>query len=291
MSPSAGFVALVLAATSISLGVIAVKHGYEGGADPETVLAARLLVAAPLAALALPFLFRRHPPARAMALAGALAAGVLIWISVRGEVEGLVRLPAGALALVLATSPVFVALLDWAVAGRAPSRFDRWTMIAIVAGVAIMAAPVGSSVSLVGVLAGLASALAFATFLFLLDRNPGVPPEQAFPLGMVGAGLMVLITDPGAAAGLGDELPTWLVLALGASAAGWAVLLGIGLAATAPVTAAMVVAVEPVLVTVLAFLILGEELAARQVVGGLVVVGALAAVAARLRAEGSPAGS
>ena len=53
MSPSAGFVALVLAATSISLGVIAVKHGYEGGADPETVLAARLLVAAPLAALAL----------------------------------------------------------------------------------------------------------------------------------------------------------------------------------------------------------------------------------------------
>jgi hypothetical protein len=44
-------------------------------------------------------------------------------------------------------------------------------------------------------------------------------------------------------------------------------------------------------VTVLAFLILGEGVAARQVVGGLVVVGALAAVATRLRAEGSPAES
>jgi drug/metabolite transporter (DMT)-like permease len=255
------------------------------------VLAARLLVAAPLVALALPFLLSGPRRVGLGAAAAAVGAGVLIWISVRAEVEGLARLPAGALALVLATAPVFVALLDWIAVGRVPSRFDRGTMLAILAGVAVMAAPVGSSVSMLGVLGGLVSAMGFAGFIFLLGRNSRVAAAQAFPLGMVGAGLMVAITDPGAVAGLGSGLPAWLVLSLGASAAGWALLLGVGLAATGPVTAALVVAVEPVLVTVLAYLILGEELAARQIAGGLIVVGALAAVAVRLQAEASPAGS
>jgi drug/metabolite transporter (DMT)-like permease len=269
MSPSAGFGALLLAATSISLGVIAVKHGYASGADPEAVLAARLLVAAPLAALALPFLLRRGPRLPPRALAGSVAAGVLMWIGVRGVVEGLARLPAGALALVLATAPVFVVLIDWALTRRVPSRFDRGTIVAIALGVAIMAAPVGSSVSLLGVLGGLVSALAFATFLTVIDRAR-VPVAAALPLGMIGAGLTVLITDPSAAPGLADELPLWLVAVLG-------------------VTAALVVACEPGRVTVLAVLILGEGHAGRQVVGGLVVVGALTALAARIRAEAAPA--
>ena len=44
----------------------------------------------------------------------------------------------------------------------------------------------------------------------------------------------------------------------------------------------MVVAVEPVLVAGLAYLILGEGLSAREVVGGLIVVGALTAVAVHM---------
>jgi drug/metabolite transporter (DMT)-like permease len=290
MSPTAGFMALVLAATSISLGVIAVKHGYAEGADPESVLAARLLVAAPLVVLALPFLLSGPGRVGLGALAAAVASGALIWLSVRAELEGLARLPAGALALVLATAPVFVTLLDWIAVGRVPSRFDRGAMLAIVGGVAVMAAPVGSAVNLLGVLAGLVSAMGFAGFLFLVGRNPRVAAAQAFPLGMIGAGLMVAVTDPTAVTVLGSGLPAWLVLSLGASGAGWALLLGIGLGATNAVTAALVVAVEPVVVTVLAYLILGEGLAARQIAGGLIVVAALAAVAAHLRAEASPAG-
>ena len=290
MSPTAGFMALVLAATSISLGVIAVKHGYAEGADAESVLAARLLVAAPLVVLALPFLLSGPGRVSLGALAAAVASGALIWLSVRAELEGLARLPAGALALVLATAPVFVTLLDWITVGRVPSRFDCGAMLAIVAGVAVMAAPVGSAVSLLGVLAGLVSAMGFAGFLFLVGRNPRVAAAQAFPLGMIGAGLIVVITDPTAVTGLGAGLPAWLVLSLGASGAGWALLLGVGLAATNAVTAALVVAVEPVLVTVLAYLILAEGLAARQIAGGVIVVAALAAVAARLRAEAPPAG-
>ena len=286
MSPATGFVALVLGAASISLGVIAVKQGYADGSNVESLIAARLLVAAPCVALALPFLLRRGSPIGARSAAVAIAAGALVWISVRSELEGLERLPAGALALLLATAPMWVAAFDWLGDGRVPSGFDRVTMLAIVAGVAVMAAPVGSSVDLVGVIGGLVSAMTFAAFLFVVGRNPRVSAAQAFPLGIIGAALMVVITDPGAVGGLGDGLPTWLVLALGLSAAGWAVLVGLGVGATSAVTAAMVVAVEPVLVTVLAYLILGEELTARQAAGGTIVVGALAAVAVHLRLEG-----
>lgn len=286
MSPAAGFVALLLGATSISLGVIAVKQGYADGSDPGSLIAARLLVAGPCVALALPFLLRRGHPIGARSAAVAIAAGALIWISVRGELEGLERLPAGALALLLATAPMWVAAFDWLGDGRVPRRFDRLTMLAIVVGVAVMAAPVGASVDLVGVLGGLVSAMAFAAFLFVVGRNPRVSAAQAFPLGMIGAALMVVITDPGAVGGLGDGLSTWLVLALGVSAAGWAVLVGLGVGATSAVTAAIVVAVEPVLVTVLAYVILGEALTARQAAGGAIVVGALAAVAVHLRLEG-----
>ena len=288
MSPAGGFVALILAATSISLGVIAVKEGLARGADPQSLMAMRLLVAAPCVALALPFLLSRERSVGARAACGAIAAGALIWISVRAELEGLARLPAGALAVLLATAPIFVAALEWLGTGRLPTRFERLTMLAIVGGVGVMAAPIGSTVNQWGVLAGLVSAMAFATFLFVQVRNPRVSAVQAFPLGMLGAALTVLVTDPTALATLGAGLPTWLVLGLGASGACWALLLGVGLAATSPVTAAMVVAAEPVLVAVMAYLMLGEGLTVRQLAGGLVVVAALAAVAAHLSLEGSP---
>jgi drug/metabolite transporter (DMT)-like permease len=291
MTPTAGFVALVLGATSISLGVIAVKQGYAEGASPEDLIATRLLVAAPFVALALAFVVRRAGPVGVRPTLVAVASGALIWISVRGELEGLERLPAGALALLLATSPVFVALLDWVGERRVPRRADVAAMMAIVVGVGVMAAPVGATVDAVGVLGGLVSALGFAGFLFVLDRNRRVSPARAFPLGILGAALAVLLTDPASVATLDAGLSPWLVLALGASAAGWAVLVGAGLQATTVVTAAIVVAVEPVLVSVLAYLILGEGLSARQLIGGAIVVGALAGVALHLVREQGMAAS
>ena len=237
-----------------------------------------------------PFLVSRQRP-RAPgvgAVAVAIAAGALIWISVRGELEGLARLPAGALAVLLASAPIFVALFDWIASRKVPSRFERVAMIGIVGGVAVMAAPVGASVNQWGVLAGLVSAATFAALLFVEGRNPRVSPELGFPLAMIGAALTVLVTDPSAPADLSAGLPTWLVLATGVTAAGWALLVGVGLGATSAVTAAMVVAAEPVLVAVLAYLMLGETLTLRQLAGGFIVVATLAAVAARLYFEGSP---
>ena len=130
LSPTAAFGALVLGATSISLGVIAVKQGYAGGSDPQSLNAARLLVAAPCVALALPFLLRAGRPIGVRGALFAIAAGGLIWFASRAELEGLARLPAGMLALLLATAPVWVAAFDWIGLGGSPaessaSRFRR----------------------------------------------------------------------------------------------------------------------------------------------------------------------
>lgn len=282
LSPTAAFGALVLGATSISLGVIAVKQGYAGGSDPQSLNAARLLVAAPCVALALPFLLRAGRPIGVRGALFAIAAGGLIWFASRAELEGLARLPAGMLALLLATAPVWVAAFDWIGLGRVPSRVERITIPAIVAGIAVMAAPVGSDVDLVGVLGGLASAMTFAVFLLVIGRNRRVSSVQAFALGMIGAALTVVITDPTSLTDLPGDLSVPLMLAVGVSSACWALLVGLGIGGTSATTGAAVVAVEPVLVAVLAYVILGEGLSTRQIVGGTIAVGALAVVAANL---------
>lgn len=299
MSATGGFSALVGGATAISLGVIAVKEGYADGADPGELIAGRMIVAGALVAVALPFVLRGGggQPAGGRRVGGArrsigpgaivvaIAAGALLWVSSRGELEGLARLPAGMLAILLATAPMWVAAIDWLADGVVPSRFERMTMLTIVAGVAVMAAPLGASVDVVGVLSGLVSAMTFALFLFVLGRNRRVSAVQAFPLGIVGAALLALVTSPEAIGDLGGGISTPLLLVLGATQAVWALLVGIGLGATNAVTAAMVVAIEPVLVAVLAFVILEEGLTARALAGGAIVVGSLAAVALRLRVQ------
>jgi drug/metabolite transporter (DMT)-like permease len=280
MSPAAGFAALMAGASTISLGVIAVKQGYADGSDPQGILAARLLIAAPIVLLALPLLARgRDHRLGWRAVLAAVAAGALVWLSTRAELEGLARLPAGMLAVLLATAPMWVAALRWVTARRLPTSVEAIAMLVIVAGVAVMAAPVGDAVNLLGMLGGLASAIGFAFFLLVLERNAKVPAREAFPLGIVGAALLLAVTDPRAVADLGDGMPLWLVLALGASVAGWALFIGIGLGATDSTTAAIGVGAEPVLVAVLAYVILGETLSVRQIGGGALVVAALTAVA------------
>jgi drug/metabolite transporter (DMT)-like permease len=82
-----------------------------------------------------------------------------------------------------------------------------------------------------------------------------------------------------------------LILAIGATTAIWAVLVGFGLQATDSVTAAIVVGVEPVLVAVLAFVLLGEDLSARELVGGLILLAALAATTLQVARDASASAS
>jgi drug/metabolite transporter (DMT)-like permease len=266
---------------SIALGVIASKRAYAEGADTHSILSARLILAAALVVPLVPWSIRasgRRASFGAVALG--LGTGVALCVGGRSELEGLARLPAGTLVLLLAAVPVWVAGLGWLGVGRSPTRVERAAVAALVTGVAIMAVPIGAAIDPLGLAFGIATTLCFTVFLLALERNRGVAPRSGFLLGVAGAGLALIAIDPGALPGLVDgEVPLPLVLALGVTTAGWAVLVGIGLQATDSVTAAIVISVEPVLVAVLAFLLLGEGLSPRELVGGLVVLSAIGAVA------------
>jgi drug/metabolite transporter (DMT)-like permease len=275
-----GVIALALGATSISLGTIAAKQAFANGASPDDLLATRFIVAVPVLALGLPFVLRaaKAPTGRRAALV-AVAAGGLFWASGWGEFQGLDRIPAGMLVLLLATASLWVATLRWAIEGIPPSFVERISIAAVIIGVAIMAVPVGvAAVDPIGILGGLISAVSFAVFLLVLERNSGMPAMAGFSIGMIGGGLLLIATDPGAIGRMPGDGLTWpLVAATGLASVGWAWLVGYGVGATDSITAAIVVALEPPLVALLALMILGEGLTARELAGGTVVIAAVVA--------------
>ena len=255
-------------------------------------MAVRLLVAALLLALLLPWTIRSIPrPLRLGPVLVLALGGATFWLAAFAEFEGLTRLPAGMLVVLLATGPVWVALIGWVVWRRVPGTVFRFALVFVVGGVSIMAAPLNASLEALGVLAGLTSAVCFAVFLVLLESNRSVPTVLGFQLGMIGAAILTLALDPGSIGRLTSEGPDpGLVAAIGVAAALWAVLLGLGLAATDSVTTAIVVAVEPLVVAILAFVILDEGLLAREIVGGAVVLVAVAAVAIQVGRAGEASG-
>jgi drug/metabolite transporter (DMT)-like permease len=286
-------VALVLGAVSISVAVIAAKDAYSDGATPEDVIAARLLIAAPVAAFMLLLIHRRQRTVGGIGpVIVALAAGGALWLATRSELEGLERLPAGVLVLLIATVPVWVAASSWLGASRKPTRLERMSLAAIVIGVAVMAMPVGKSLGPLGLLLGLGAAISSAAFFLAAERNPSIPTPSKFLLGIVGAAAFLLATDPGALPALSESgISPPLIAAMGVATAGWALLVGIGVGATDAMTGALVVALEPVLVAALAFAILDEGLSMRQLAGGLVVLIALTAITFELgRTDEQPAG-
>jgi drug/metabolite transporter (DMT)-like permease len=287
LTPTLGLVALVLGTMAIALAVIASKQAFAEGADARTILAARLVLAA-LLVTPVVFASMRGGGSR-LGVAGVvvgICAGATLWVGGRTELEGLARLPAGTLVLLLATVPVWVAALGFLGIGRTPTPTERGALVAVVAGVAIMAVPVGAAIDPAGVAFGLITAMSFTAFLLILDRNRTVPQADGFLLGVMGAALFFAVTDPATVRDLATgPLGLPLILALGAATAFWAVLVGIGLQATDVVTAAIVVDLEPVLVAVLAFVLLDEGLSAREIVGGLVVLAALAALTLQARSD------
>ena len=288
-----GEVALVLGATSVALAVIASKQALADGVAVDQLLRARLLLAAAVVAPVLGWMLRRRR-AGPGAIAVGLVTGALLWVGGTTELEGLERLPAGTLVLLLATTPLWVAALGWAGLGRrVPTVAELVAIGAVVAGLAVMAAPVGHAIDPAGAAFGLTTALTFATLLIVLDHNRGVDAPSGFLLALVGAALTALATDPGAVGEIGSAgLGVPLALALGLTTAAWAVLVGHGLEATDPVTTAIVVSIEPVLVSVLAFILLDEGLAPRELAGGAIVLAAVAglALSAPARRPGAPSG-
>jgi drug/metabolite transporter (DMT)-like permease len=215
---------------------------------------------------------------------------------------GIQRLDIGIALVINYLAPVFVAL--WArFFVHEPVRKRLWLAIALcLLGLSLVVELWGGSSSLdsVGVLACLATALAYAGYVLMAERSlaGGRDAYSLLAWGFTFAALFWAVLQPwwslpvelvdGSASLLGRfedvEAPVWILLA-------YIVVLGtvvpfillVSALHHVPATRVTIVAMlEPVLAAIVAWVWLGEELAAVQIVGGLIVlVGVILAQSAR----------
>jgi drug/metabolite transporter (DMT)-like permease len=267
---------------------------------PFTLGAIRYLIAG---AIMLPIGWRSGTPAErirdrpgrkqwaAMLLLGAmlpaLGNGVVSWAEI--------RLPSGIAALLVGTVPIWMVLADGVFARRMPG-LARWLALGCgLLGVAVLSGAGSGAISIAATIAALAASVSWGVGSALQTRLP-VPSRPLLLSGMeLFCGGLVLT---GIALGRGE-----LTFALDhVSAESWwalAYLIGPGtlLAMTCymftisrlPATTVSTYAfVNPVVAVILGVLILDEQLSAGQVVGGAIVVLAVAGLLGRPRRRSQP---
>lgn len=212
----------------------------------------------------------------------ALASVPLFVIGNGGVTWAELTVPSGAAALVIATLPVWLLLLDWGYGGRGRPRAAELAGIGLgLAGVAVLSSPGG--VNPVGAAVLLAAAIAWAVGS-LFNRYADLPASPVRVAGMqmlTGGALMValgLATGEGArfdpAAVTGPSVLAWVYLVAVATVAlpayNWL------LTATSPALVGTYAFVNPVVAVLLGWAVLGEGLTARTALAaGLVVLGVL----------------
>jgi drug/metabolite transporter (DMT)-like permease len=188
------------------------------------------------------------------------------------------------------TYPVFVALLSIAFTRSLPSLLVNVSLVLAAGGVALVATSGGSlSIEPVGILLALVSAVAAAGYLVIAAYKVQRTPALTAALWMsASAGLALAV-----AAGVNRDFVApssgaqWLLL-FGITICGMAglVFLLTGLPRIGPVRTSVIAAIEPLSVAVLSVFLLGENMHPATGFGGaLILIGAIAATAAKVKVE------
>ena len=273
-------VALALTSAA-SFGVMPVltKVVYEDGAEPIGVLAVRFALAA--AALLVLARVWRQPLPRGRTLA------VLAFLGGVGYVGqalcyffALERISAGLTALLLYFSPALVVVLGALLLRSRPRPLAVGCVVLATTGTVLTIGPVQGGQAF-GVGLGLAAALVYALYILGSSRVTGVgalaTAATVLSAGAVSFGLLSLLTRPR----LPQAPEAWLALA-GVALFGTVVAVTAFFAALAllgPSDTAVVSTVEPVVSVGVGALVLEERLSTLQVVGGVVVLLAVAVLA------------
>jgi drug/metabolite transporter (DMT)-like permease len=219
---------------------------------------------------------------------GAVVIGALLFVGCHGVLAyAEERVPSGIAALCLATIPLFVPLLAWALpAGRPPTRRRAGAFVVGFAGVALLVASQGTggglhttdAILLVG------SALSWAAGTVATNVVP-VPrsPVLGAAMPLLAGGIILVVV----AAGSGELSSLDLADVTGRSLGGLAYLVVFGTVLTfsayvwllrvvAPARVATYAFVNPAVAVVLGWAIAGESLTAGAVVASAVIVAAVA---------------
>jgi len=265
---------LAAVASGVAFGALGIfaQAAYRDGADILGLLPLRFVVAGGLLFLAARRLREPWPDARRAALCIALGGGgylgftLLFFSTLRHASPGIA-------ALLLYLNPFVV--FAWSVAaGR--ERFHPRALVSLaVAAGGLLLVLRGGSASSMGIALGLATALAYGSYLVVASRVlSGLAPLAATALICLGAGAVALA----AALAIGGELPR--------TAHGWGAFAGITLVSTVlalglltcalqripPTDVATIMMVEPIAAVLLSALVLGHALTLLQSLGATITL-------------------
>ncbi|HYN88651.1 MAG TPA: drug/metabolite exporter YedA [Ardenticatenaceae bacterium] len=231
----------------------------------------------------------------------ALVIGALLLVGANGVVSWAEqRVPSGIAALIIATVPLWMALLDWLRPGGIRPRVQiALGLLCGFAGVALLIGPrnwSGSAVDLVG-----AGAVVFASFSWavgsLYSRRAELPASAllATSIEMLAAGMLLLLV--GTAGGEWARLDPGQVSLHSALALGYLVVFGSLIAfsayvwllrATTPAIVSTYAYVNPVVALVLGWALAGEALTPRTLLASAVIVAGVVIITTQ-RAGTTPA--
>lgn len=254
----------------------------------------RMLLGVPLMALVLtplypnlwPDLQRLQKPNHRRELGLALAGGGLMFLYLGLLYVSIGRIPTGIALTLFFSFPVYTALLSWGWFGHRPTAM-RWSIMALILLGSSLTVPLGGegSMSWLGVILGLASALAYALYTVVAQKafetyHPLPFTGISFASTLVLSGLCLLIW-PVNLQGL-DWAGLWIGALLSALATASGHLLNnLGIRWVGATAAAMVGSANPALTAVLAALALQEHLSWVQSFGVVLVTLSVALLSLR----------
>lgn len=281
------FATLVTIALMMAANHVAARLAFDSGADVMTAVAARSGVTGFATAL---LLWLQRVPLRldARQWRALLAIGALIGVQSIWLYSAVARLPVALALLAFNTYPLCTALWARVLYGQRLERRLLLAMVVLLAGLALALDVLGASSGLgvagqwqrigVGVAYALAAALAFSLALMLTQHGAGdVDGRVRTCISMAVAALVALVVV-GARGGFhwpGSAVGWWgLALLTLLYGTGITILLTV-LPRLGVVGNTAIMNVEPVFALVLAWFILGQQVAPMQVGGALIVVGSV----------------
>lgn len=206
---------------------------------------------------------------------------------------GIASSPAAILLLGVATTPIWAALLSWLLLGDRTSR-ATWITIAVVAigiSIAVLGGGAGVGVSMrtimLGALAGLGVALMLAVNFVVLRSRPELPIPLLIGLGALGVG-GVGVSVTGSSHMLEGQV--WAIAVTGLVILPISFLtLSIASRHTAAANVSLLLLLETVLGPIWVWLVIGEAMTPAMLVGGAIVVAAIAAFLVHARSLRKPA--
>lgn len=168
-------------------------------------------------------------------------------------------------------APVFIILMMWAFFGERPKKMDVVTCALVFSGIACFFLDGLGTGHLFGNLLALGSGVAFAG-VCMLNKIPGGDSFSSTFLGFLTGGLVgipFILKEHNF-----NATPILFILILGVFQMGIAyVCFCAGIKRTAPVTAALIAGIEPVMNPILVAIFVGEMISPISAVGGAIVLG------------------